>query len=233
MAHSSTAEEIKLKNIKKMGESLGEIYSQLWQEVTWLHFKWEEYVEIYGTKPSRIDLINNIAPHFFYIVEKSLWETILLHITRLTDPATSMNRKDKMNLTIQQLEFLVKDEQFKKKELSNKIKDAVENSQFCRDWRNRHIAHSDLELSLNRSSKPLKKASRKLVIDAIKSIDNVLNAVSSFYDNSTTAFDIGSSFNGAGNLLYYLNFGMKKHEEKEKRIKDGNYTDEDFEIDDI
>ena len=49
----------------------------------------------------------------------------------------------------------------------------------------------------------------------------------------STAFDIGNSFNGAGNLLYYLNYGLKMHNEKEKRIESGNYTDEDFEIEEI
>jgi len=226
------AEEKKFKNIEKMGETLGEIYSKLWQEVVWLHFKWNEYVEIYGTNPERVELINKIAPQFFYIVEKALWETILLNVTRLTDPPQTFNKKDKMNLSIRQFEILVEDAQLKN-ELLDKIKLAVKKAKFCRDWRNRHIAHSDLDLSLNRSPKPLEAASRKLVSDAIKAIDNVLNTILYYYENSTTAFDIVNSFNGASSLLYYLNYGLKKHDEKENRIRKGNYSDEDFAIDDI
>jgi len=62
-----TAEEAKKANIAKMGEPLGALYSALWQALATIHFHWQEYVELFGTKPERINLLNRAAPTFFRI----------------------------------------------------------------------------------------------------------------------------------------------------------------------
>jgi hypothetical protein len=59
-----SADEIKKTNVEKMGAPLGEVYSALWQEVAVGHFYWKEFVELFGTKPERITLLNETAPHF-------------------------------------------------------------------------------------------------------------------------------------------------------------------------
>lgn len=102
VARTGTAEETKRHYIAKMGEELGSLYYALWQEVVWLHVEWAEYVElyIYGTKPSRIALLNEAAPSFFRLVQDGLFETAVLKIARLTDPPKSVG---KPNLTVQQL----------------------------------------------------------------------------------------------------------------------------------
>src|SRR4051794_29103480 len=91
-----TAVEVKADNIAKMGHRLGAQYSALWQEVANIHLNWGEFVELYGTKPTRLELINRAAG----VVQRSLWEGTLLHLARLTDPSKSPG-KDRFNLTIQ------------------------------------------------------------------------------------------------------------------------------------
>lgn len=54
-----------------MGSDLGTTYNALWQQLAWLHGKWAAYVELFGTKESRIDLMNEAAPRFFRIVQDS------------------------------------------------------------------------------------------------------------------------------------------------------------------
>ena len=63
---------------RKDGEPLGALFSALWQEVAVLHFHWKEYVELFGTKPERIALLNRAAPHFFRMLQDELWESTLL-----------------------------------------------------------------------------------------------------------------------------------------------------------
>ncbi|WP_408068516.1 AbiU2 domain-containing protein [Vineibacter terrae] len=58
----------------------------------WLHVKWEEYVELYGKRQSRVDLLNEAAPLFFRIVQDALWADTLLHIARLTDEPNSYDK---------------------------------------------------------------------------------------------------------------------------------------------
>jgi hypothetical protein len=59
--------------------------------------KWEEFVVLFGTKPSRVDLVNRAAGGFFRLVQDTFFADVLLHLCRLTDPA-STGGKD--NLTI-------------------------------------------------------------------------------------------------------------------------------------
>ena len=78
MSSQRTAEEVKQHHIEVMGEDLGSLYHALWNELAWLYSKWGEYVELFGTKLSRIDLVNRAAGLFFRIVQDSLWEDSLL-----------------------------------------------------------------------------------------------------------------------------------------------------------
>ena len=97
MTNFRTADEAKLEYITRMGEPLGKLFSALWQEAAWLQSKWIEYVELFGTKRSRIELLNKAAPAFFKVVQDSLWEDTIIHIARLTDPPKSAGKD---NLTI-------------------------------------------------------------------------------------------------------------------------------------
>jgi hypothetical protein len=225
----NSAEEVKQQHIERLGIELGPIFYELCNELAWLYIKWNQYVELYGTKPSRIDLTNHAAPLFFRIVQDTLWEDTLLHIARLTDPPKSAGKN---NLTILQLPNLVE-----KNNLSGKIAGlcaiAVEKSDFCRDWRNRHIAHIDLRLAMNEGVAPLLPASRLKVKECLSAISEVLNAVNSQYFNSTTMFDWADDNRGAVDLLYLIDDGLRSVKERHERIKEGNYLPGDYKARDI
>src|SRR3990172_5145349 len=111
MSTSNTPEEVRQQHLDLMGEELGSLYHALWNELAWLYAKWGEYVEMFGTKSSRIELVNQAAGHFFRVVQDSLWEDTLLHIARLTDPPKS---RGKDNLTIRRLPGLIHQADLKK-----------------------------------------------------------------------------------------------------------------------
>ncbi len=229
MSTHRTAAETKQHHIEVMGEELGSLYHALWNELAWLYSKWGEYVELFGTKSSRIELINKAAGHFFRIVQDSLWEDILLHIARLTDPPKSAGKE---NLTIKKLPALITEERIKE-HLSELIDVAVEKADFCRDWRNRHIAHRDLGLAMKTGVEPLKPASRAKVKEALSSISDVLNAVSGHYMKSTTMFEGVGSSGGAVSLLYVLDDGLRADEERHEKRKAGKYCAEDYQARDL
>jgi len=91
-----TAEQARARSVQVMGQELGETYEALGQEIVWLHSKWAEYAALYGTKESRVALLNKAAPRFARLIQDTLWEDIVLHIARLTDPPKSAS---KHNLT--------------------------------------------------------------------------------------------------------------------------------------
>jgi len=139
---SRTADEAKADNIAQMGEPLGELYSALWQAIATVHIYWKEYVELFGTKPDRIDLLNRAAPAFFHMLQDELWHASLLRISRLTDPPKTGNAA-RQNLTIQALPALINDAALKAR-VTRLVAESVAEAEFCRDWRNRRIAHNDL-----------------------------------------------------------------------------------------
>lgn len=219
-----TAAEAKSENIHAMGHELGALYDALWQQVAWLHKKWDEYVQLFGTKPSRIKLLNETAPAFFRIVQDTLWHDVLLNIARLTDSPKSVG---KPNLSIRRLPATIQ-HAATKTTVETLIDEALVASEFCRDWRNRHIAHRDLGLALGQGADPLKTASRAKVLEALTALDAVLNAVSIHYRDSTTFFDVGDTAHGAVSLLYVLDDGIKAAARRRERLTNGSFGKEDY-----
>ena len=227
-----TADEVKREYADAMGEPLGKQFHALWQEVAWLHVKWEEYLELFGTKPSRIELLNKAAPRFFGIVQDLLWEETILHIARLTDPAKSKKKKNRSNLTIYVLPDLIDDLDFRVS-IEDAITVAKDKTAFCRDWRNRRIAHRDLRLAIEEGAKPLPPTSRADIRAAIASIDAVLITMTRHYMDTETRFDIVKRAEGAEALLYVLDDGLRADAEREDRIRRGEYLEEDIAIRDL
>jgi hypothetical protein len=219
-----SAQDIKLHNVSVMGDALGRIYSELWQESARLHSDWAEFVSLFGTNPERIDLLNIAAGRFFRTVQDSLWERTLLNIARITDPAQTFRRR---NLSIQSLPDEIIDPMLKDA-VSLSVSFALTKCEFSRDWRNRHIAHADLDLALDATANPLKPASRKSVNEALASILDVLNSVSLPLLGTTTTFDDMVLTHSAEDLLCLIEFGLRKKEERSNRIESGNFTEDDL-----
>jgi hypothetical protein len=232
MGRSLSAAEVGAENTEKMGEALGSQYTELWQELAHLHARWAEYVELFGTKEERVELLNKAARVFFRVVQDDLWEATLLHIARLTDPPRSMGRKDRENLTIQNLPKLIEDATLKA-EVLNLIDIARRETEFCRDWRNRHIAHRDLDLALKRPATPLATGSRLKVKVALNAIINVMHAIEIHYKESETMYDLMPHHDGAVDLLYVLDDGLRAREERLERLRGGKGRDGDYAVRDL
>jgi hypothetical protein len=200
-----------------LGSELAPVYRALWNEVAWVHLKWEEFVVLFGTKPSRIELLNRAAGGFFRLVQDAFFSDVLLHLCRLTDPPRSMGKD---NLTVQRLPSLIADGPLKEA-VTLKVEDAVARTAFCRDWRNRHIAHTDLLLALRSGAEPLQSASRTGVKDALATISELLNMISTRLLDTELRFDMGGATHGAASLLYVLDDGLILEATRKQQLKAG------------
>jgi hypothetical protein len=100
-----------------------------------------------------------------------------------------------------------------------KVQAALSSCAFARDWRNRHIAHSDLDLKVSDTARPLEFASRQSVNQALLSLSEVLNAVAAEYQDSTSFFD---TLDGdALALLYVIDDGLRADEQRRERLRNG------------
>jgi len=224
-----TAEEARTRSVQAMGLQLGEMYEALWQEIVWLHSKWAEYVALYGTKESRVVLLNKAAPRFARLIQDTLWEDVVLHIARLTDPPKSTGKE---NLTVQSLAMHIGDSATRAK-VKQLVARAIKEAEFCRDWRNRHLAHRDLHLALARGADPLKTGSRQAVQELLRTLGEILDAVSLRYLDSTTHFESETDAGGALSLLYVLDDGLNLEEAKRERLRQGLVEPDDYKQKDI
>ncbi len=223
MSKELTPEKVRKEHLEKMGEELGIVYHALWNELGTLYLRWNEYIVLFGTKRSRLEILNSSAPLFFNLAQAALWESILMHIGRLTDPIKSCGKD---NLSIRCLSSLVSDDI--KEELERKIKTVIKDSETCRDRRNRLLAHKDLSLALNRAATPLEPINRKIVNNTLKSMAKVLNVISHKYQKSYIDYEMIISSNGAEELLYIIDDGLTAMKQRKERIGNREYLPEDM-----
>lgn len=224
MATSLSAGEVDQQYIDEMGPELGPIFARFWNECVHLHWKWEEVVALFGTNPERVALLNKAAKSFFRVIQDTLWEDVLLHIARLTDPPQTMGKD---NLTLQRLPALV--DPTIRAEVTVLLEACLTKSGFARDWRKRHIAHGDLRLALrDKAAQPLAPASRRDVKDVLAAIAALLNRIELHYKDSEVQYELHPLGNAEA-LLYVLRDGIEAEEERMERIKSGKYTRKDLE----
>ena len=229
MANSFSADEVRERNIQVMGKDLGEVFTELSNQLTWQFWRWSQFEKLFGNKESRITVLNSSAPMFFGIVQDALWLDTLLGISRLAGPAsTGHGKREKQNLSIRRLPDLLVDVTLRT-EVSELIAGLGRVTEFAMDWRNRHIAHRDLDLSLGRPASSLPPASRLAVNAALDGIAEVLNCIDRHYFDSATGYRSSPLNADAEDLLFYLQAGLKREALRQKLLEVGEYRPEDWE----
>ena len=206
MSHYRTHEEVRDEYVQSMGSELGELYHELSDELTWLHMKWGQYRELFGKDPARIDLLNIVAPFFFGVLSRTLFEDILLHLARMTDPARSFGKD---NLTVHKLPELIVDPTLRI-DVELALGRVNLTCDFARQWRNRRLAHSDLLTARNPQLLPA--ASRQCIEDALATIRELLNRLELHYRSSEVGYEFTNEPGGAELLVYYLENGLESEE---------------------
>ena len=219
-----TAKEIREQNIEKMGEPLGTLYTALRNEVLWLHVVWRQYRVLFGTSESRYEFLNKAAGPFFGLLDDTLRESVFLNICRLTDKPVVAGKK---TLTLRRLPGDIDDSTLAAR-VRLLVCEARIAAKFARDWRNRRIAHRDLELALSEGPQPLEPASRASVENVLTVFRDIVNAFESHYLKAEISFDHVSPPGDAEALLYQLRLARMVLDERSARLKAGEFRQEDF-----
>jgi hypothetical protein len=227
VSETLTSDELQRRHIQLLGADLGPVYDALYHECAWLHVKWHQYVQLFGTKPERLDLLNRSAGRFFQIVQDAFLDDILLHIARLTDHPGG---EEKTNLSLRSLPALISNRKLRS-ETRALIKAAMDASAFAHDWRNRRIAHRDLALKLDKLNvTPLTPASRKRIKDAIAALCRVIEHINSFYFGSDLRLSLITETitQDVISLLYVIRDGLNVEEQRRQRIRERRFLPSDF-----
>lgn len=200
MATTRSEDEIKDGYVTSMGEDLGPAFFQLYRKLVELHIVWQQYRQLYGSDEETVHLLNRTAGLFFKIIQDELWDSVLLGISRMTDPHSTGGRK---NLTIHSLPLLITDLGLQA-ELHDLCKAATDNAAFAREHRNKRIAHQDHGYTTDRSSNPLNGVSRERVESMLESLRKVMNRLDLHFRDTTVMYDTFVDESGARLLVSKL-----------------------------
>src|SRR5262249_16908021 len=94
-----TADEVRDEYVQAMGTDVGAAYFDLYNTLSWLHVKWQQYRQLFADE-THVDVLNQTAPMLFGSLQRTLFDDVMLHLARITDAPTMMGRE---NLTVQML----------------------------------------------------------------------------------------------------------------------------------
>jgi hypothetical protein len=203
-------EDVRTEAVKAMGSPLGDLYDILSSQVTWVHLKWKEHRALFGASKERIDFLNEAAPAFFGSLQSTLWDDVLLHLCRLTDPIKSGG---KPNLTIRCFPSLISDPILRAK-TEELVEHAKGKTAFAREWRNRRLAHREFPASITADLESLTPGSRRDVEEALASLREALNVIALHYLKSSCLYEHSiEALGGVDTLLRCLEKGVaeKRH----------------------
>jgi len=186
--------------IKDMGVELGGMYCDLNDHLLDILLVWRQYEQLFAVDQATVQLLNDVAPAFFGVIQAQLWDSVMLGISKLTDRPVSFGNK---TLSIQALPDLVDDPKVKA-EVVSAIELALDAAEFARTHRNKRIAHNDLVHVQDRAGNALPVASREKIRASLKSIIDVLEILNGHYRESTMLYDDMISDGGAGRLVSVL-----------------------------
>jgi hypothetical protein len=193
-------DEVRADYISSMGDDLGASFYELYRKLVELHVLWQQYRQLFGDEPETVQLLNRTSGLFFKIVQDELWDSVLLGVSRMTDPpATGKNK----NLTIQSLPPLITDSVLQA-EVQVLCDKALAAAEFAREHRNKRIAHQDHNYLSNRSSNPLSGISRTLVEEMLAALRAVLNRLDTHFRDGPVMYEDFVDESGARLLVHKL-----------------------------
>jgi HEPN superfamily AbiU2-like protein len=151
------------------------------------------------------DLMNETAPTFFGHLEDVLWNDVLLHLSRLTDPPATGGQQ---NLTFRRLPQLVA--RLPIRDAVHTALDRVEGAtRFARDWRDRRLAHRDFRHAQDPTVRPLAPASRASVETALRAVRELMQIPEDHFRDTEVAYEqVINAPGGAWEMLYHLESGL-------------------------
>ena len=202
-------------HVEKMGPDLGPYFHSLWQHTAWAFTQWEEHEVLFRHSPERIAKLNRAAGTFFFVVQETLWSSVLLELCKLTGPEFSDKARTRQNVTLRGLVHLVAPELRSK--VATAVAAAVQAAGFAQPARNKWLAHRDKPTMLDVDAPQFTLGSAEEIQAALDAIEAAINVVQVAYEDRTSFFHTSGSVNGATSLLAVIDRGLKVRDEEVAR----------------
>jgi hypothetical protein len=200
-------------NSEQLPKNISKIFKQLCQDVAFLQYEWDFYLELFGNKENT-DLISELAPASFKVIFEAIRNDITMAISRLSDPAESWGHK---HLSFQTLVNKCTEVEG----LNTLLINFQEICEPVRTLRNNRVSHRDLNTAIKPLGyPPLPGISKAQIDEILKSAAYILNSVFHYYDNSKTDLKFHPRLpGGAETLISLLKKGKASGFHTQQRIE--------------
>jgi AbiU2 len=196
---------------------IAEVYEALKTEVTWLHGRWIVYRQLYGESTRRIDMLNECASAFFYIIQDLLIGDVQVTLSKLTDPA-SRSKHANLSLEHLQLQLETYGDQSVASQMRPMLDELHDKCKPFRIWRNKQLAHLDLTTSMKSSPDPLPGISRQMIEDALSLLRIYMNKIEAHYHDSEVGYEHFIMSSDGNALLDVIRNGLRYEELRQKNL---------------
>ncbi len=225
-----TAQQVKAEHVRVLGAEMGSIYNRLWNEIVQVRWEWTEYVTLFAQPQDRIDVLNDAAGAFFFLVQHALEQHVISSIANLTDRPETGRSPPQPNLTVLRLPALARavDPRFGD-EVEMVVGAGSTSWKPIRDWRHKQLAHLDLDVALDRRVTPLPTVGKREVDAALSALCDVLAAVDRRCSPGTDVrYDIVGRYGGADAILDVLHRAKQAIDGRMERLRTGRALREDL-----
>ena len=204
-------------------KDIDEVYEELKTEITWLHGRWTVYRQLFAESEKRIDLLNECASAFFYIIQDVLLGEVQVSLSKLTDPARS-GRFDNLSLEQLQARLVAHGDRALAAQTRPVLDTLHTKCEPFRAWRNKRLAHLDLTTAMKSSADPLPGISRQMIEEALALVREFMNKIESHYGDSEVGYEHFIMQSDGEALVAMLRYGLRY----EELLKEGRISYDDW-----
>jgi hypothetical protein len=199
-------------------EDIKGIFAELNTEVIWLHARWKIYRQLFAASSKRIDLLNECAATFFFVIQDVLIGEVQIMLCKLTDPPDNGKKE---NLSLKRLQVGIEGlgVSVLTQTTMNILNSLDAQCAPFRKWRNKRLAHLDLSTMLAGNASPLPGISRQMIEDALQLVRDYMNTIHEHYKEPETLYEAFGMVTTDGDaLVALLEPGLRYEELRQKEI---------------
>jgi len=196
------------RTIADFHNHLGPVYVEVDQDVRCVHAYWKLVTQLFGSQES-VAILNNAAGFPIRAIQDALIDSVILRITKLTDPAKAQ-RGQFPNLSLEHLigklpgdadAALLK----RLRKQLNIIRKSTDNFRLIRDKR---LAHRNVAFAIG-SAQILPRIARKSIDDSLQRIRDFMHEIQRYYEFEGTVYRLVELGRDGDHLLFHLLCGKR------------------------
>ena len=195
-------EQVRNHYKKLMGDEVGEVFIILRNETISAHEEWHVMKEL----SQHQELLSATEVAFFQIAVRSMWASLVLDVSRMTDLQKVGGHENASLFTLPT--YLCGNN---RTIIQNLATSARTRAERLREWRNKRFAHLDKNVALDNHLNPLREIHLIEVEFVLDAVDKTLNKFHSFFLDQELRWLPEESEHTVKNLMEYIKYGTQAY----------------------